>query len=312
MGSKLDETHQDLTRFAAALRAHPVETLDEAAKKKVFRAPPPTGESRKDRKQQAKQERLYGGKEPLGSSIGKPYVPPKNKRSALIPPGEPQTVKVQAEAAVVRTLAALQLTEQRSSTTFKPCKERAMASTAHLRHTLPKPSFVKPDKDNPTIPIRPCRASIGGVARSLQKDMSNASEPVVKQTLQRANSMTGGTRGQLNMKLWGTGVGGQRMETFRGPPGTPKRTDTLASKLGISKKEASKLHGVSTGRADNQKHTSPYSPPGGSKGPAGNREVTRHPLANAKPSSKETGKKTKREEKREAGKIGRGLARIGK
>lgn len=337
MGTKLDEAHQELARIAAALRAHP---LDEGAKQ--------PGESRKDRKRQENLERFYHRKAPLDQPIHQPYRAParpqvparqnprdsvKNESAAWpdcnAKPGSSERLaklkgvlqraaavgskqRLTSDVALPRTLAALRLDEERSSTTFKPCKERAMVSTPHLRHRLPKNMFVKPSDDNPTMPIRPCRASLGGVARSLQPDMADASEAEVKQVLRRANSMTGGTRGALNMRLWGTGVGGQRMETFRGPPGTPKRTDTLAKKLGISKKEASKLHGVSTGRADNQKHTAPYSPPGGSKGPAGNREVPRHPLAHAKPPSKETNKKTKRTEKREAGKIARGQARIGR
>lgn len=332
MGKKLDEAHQELTRIAAALRAHPVGTLDEAAKKPVFRKPPPPGQSRKDRKQQAKQEKLYGGKEPLGTDFGKPYQPPAARPKPLKEQdaGLPERLeklramlrlvgavsgrqRLDSDVAIPRTLVALQITEERSSTTFSKCKEGAMLSTAHLRHRIPKNQFVKPDKDNPTLPVRPgCRASNAALGRAIQKDMGDADEATAQAVIRRVNSVTGGTRGAGRLKLWGTGVGGQRMETFRGPPGTPKRTETLAKKLGISKKEASKLHGISTGRPDNQKHTTPYSPPGGSKGPAGNREVPRHPLAHAKPPSKETGKKTKRTEKREAGKIGRGLARIGR
>lgn len=294
MGAKLDEAHAALARIAAALSTAAPSQLGEAKE----------GPSRQERKRQKNLERLYGGKSPLDQSIGKPYQPKS-------PPAPPRSVK--EEAAAPRTLQAMALVEERSSTTFKSCKDRAMVSTAHLRHRLPKPWFVKPDKDNPTYPVRTdCRASLAGLGRAIQKDMANPDEKVADQVIRRVNSTTGGTRGRLNLRLWGTGRGGQRMETFRGKPGTPKRTDTLAKKLGISKKEASALHGVSTGRADSQKHTPPYSPPGGSKGPAGNREVPRHPLAHAKPSRKESGKKEKRQEKREAGKIERGQARIGR
>jgi hypothetical protein len=414
MGSKLDEAHQELTYIAAALRAHPVETLDEAKKK-------PGELSRKERKQQEKQNALYRGKAPMNQDSGRPYVPesksksksppvsrptvpttpiappsaaavriisappapptpvkivapekpaekPKAERSTprapkIEPKAEPQSLlsriskrvlpgflggqekpasdepkaphasrlgqikgflkslkdrlfgrkRLDSDVSMPRTLMALRLTEERSSTTFKPCKDRAMVSTAHLRHTLPKPWFVKPDEENPTFPVRTdCRSSLAALGRAIQPDMANPDEAIVNSVLRRVNSTTGGTRGRLNLRLWGTGRGGQRMETYRGAPGTPKRTDTLAKKLGISKKEASALHGISTGRADNQKHTSPYSPPGGSKGPAGNREVPRHPLAHAKAPVKSSGKKAKRTEKREAGKIGRGLARIGR
>lgn len=221
--------------------------------------------------------------------------------------------KLMDDIFVPRTLLAMQITEERNETTFKPCKQRAMVSTAHLRHSIPKPWFVKPDEENPTYPVRTdCRASLAALGRAIQHDMGNPDEDIVGEVLKRVNATTGQTRGRLRLRLWGTGRGGRRMETFRGPPGKAKRTDTLAKKLGISKKDASKLHGVSTGRADNQKHTPPYSPPGGSKGPAGNREVPRHPLAHAKPPTKETTKKTKRQERREAHKIGRGQAKIGR
>jgi len=181
-----------------------------------------------------------------------------------------------------RTTLLLSLIEQRSSTTFKKCPKGAMISTPGMRHSLPLNTFVNPDKKNPTRPIRSsCRASLGGVARSLQKDMGNAGEGTTKQTLQRINAL-GGTRGKTRFRAWGTGVGGKRMETYRGKPGTPNRTSSLAKRLGISKKKAAKLHGVSTGKADMVKHTSPYSPVGGAKGPAGNREVTRAAGAHAK------------------------------
>jgi hypothetical protein len=84
------------------------------------------------------------------------------------------------------------------------------------------------------------------------------------------------------------------METFRGPPHKSKRTSNLAKRLGISKKKASKLHGISTGRPDMVKHTSPYSPVGGSKGPSGNREVARSPLAHAKPKHKKSKRSSRR------------------
>ena len=219
----------------------------------------------------------------------------------------------QDDVEIPRTIAAMLLAEQRSSTTFGACPKRSMAGTPYLRHSLPKNMFVKPDKDNPTFPIRAgCRASKAGVLRALQKDMSGADEAVVKQVKQRINSQ-GGTRGKDRLRAWGTGVGGRRMETYRGKPGTPMRTASLAKKLGISKNSASKLHGTSTGRPDNQKHTSPYSPPGGSKGPAGNREVTRSHLADAKPTGKKRSKGSqKRRAAREAGTIGRGKAKIGR
>lgn len=212
-----------------------------------------------------------------------------------------------------RTLHAMQLAEQRSSTTFKKCPKGAMISTPGMRHSMPKNTFVNPDEDNPTFPIRPgCRASKGGVLRALQKDMSGAGESTVKQVLQRINAQ-GGTRGKDKIKGWGTGVGGKRMETYRGKSGTPMRTKSLAKKLGISRKAASKLHGISTGRPDNVKHTAPYSPTGGSKGPSGNREVARAHGAHAKGEGK---KRSKRSEKRRASSravtAARGKALIGR
>jgi hypothetical protein len=202
--------------------------------------------------------------------------------------------KLMSDKGMPRTMLALQLVEERSSTTFKKCPKGAMVSTPHLRHSLPLNTFAKPDEDNPTFPIRAgCRASKGGVLRALQKDMSGASEGVVKQVLQRINSQ-GGVRGKDRIKGWGTGVGGKRMETFRGPPHKSKRTSNLAKRLGISKKKASKLHGISTGRPDMVKHTSPYSPVGGSKGPSGNREVARSPLAHAKPKHKKSKRSSRR------------------
>ncbi len=212
-----------------------------------------------------------------------------------------------------RTLAAMRLVEQRSSTTFKKCPKGAMISTPGMRHSMPKNTFVNPDEDNPTFPIRPgCRASKGGVLRALQKDMSGAGESTVKQVLQRINAQ-GGTRGKDKIKGWGTGVGGKRMETYRGKSGTPMRTKSLAKKLGISRKAAAKLHGISTGRPDNVKHTAPYSPTGGSKGPSGNREVARAHGAHAKGEGK---KRSKRSEKRRASSravtAARGKALIGR
>jgi len=213
-----------------------------------------------------------------------------------------------------RTLLALQLSEERSSTTFKKCKRGAMVSTPHLRHTLNSKIFVKDDEDNPTFPVRAgCRSSKAGVLRALQKDMSGADEATVKAVLQRINTgKSGGTRGKDAIKGWGTGVGGKRMETFRGKPGTPKRTASLAKKLGISKSKAAKLHGISTGKPDNQKHTAPYSPPGGSKGPSGNREVHKAKNAHAKPAGKKKSKGSKKRKKaRREGAVGRSRARLG-
>jgi hypothetical protein len=196
-----------------------------------------------------------------------------------------------------RTFRAMQLVEERSSTTFKKCKQGAMISSKTLRHSLNRHTFVNPDKKHPTFPIRAgCRASKGGVLRSLQKDMSNASEATVKQVLRRMNTGgSGGVRGKDTIHGWGTGVGGKRMNTYRGKPHMPKRTKSLAKRLGISRKNASKLYGISTGKPDLAKHTSPYSPPGGSKGPSGNREVRR-----ASGRGEQKRKKSKGSEKRRA------------
>lgn len=211
------------------------------------------------------------------------------------------------------TFMALYLGEERSSTTFKKCPKGAMVSTAHLRHSLPKNMFVNPDEDNPTYPIRPgCRSSLAALGRAIQPDMANSDEAIVKQVIQRVNQM-GGTRGKTRLRLWGTGKGGKRMETFRGPPGTPKRTGKSKKLKKQFGKKASKLHGVSTGKPDNQKHTPPYSPPGGSKGPAGNREVPRHPDAHKKPPGKKKSKGSqKRRAAQQAGTIKRGKAKIGR
>lgn len=220
--------------------------------------------------------------------------------------------KLLGEAHLPRTLLAMGMTEERSSTTFKKCSPGAMIATPYLRHSLPMNQFVNPDDENPTFPIRSnCRASMGGVTRALQKDMSGAGEATVKQVLQRINQM-GGTRGKTKFKAWGTGVGGKRMETYRGKPGTPKRTDSLAKKLGISKKKASALHGISTGKSDMVKHTPPYSPVGGAKGPAGNREVNRADQAHAKPSHKQSKRKEKRKAASRAVTIARGKALAGR
>lgn len=214
---------------------------------------------------------------------------------------------------VPSTVLALYLSEERSSTTFKKCAKGALVSTKGLRHSLPKNMFVNPDKDNPTYPIRSdCRPSLAGVGRALQGDMANSNEAITKQAMQRVNQM-GGTRGKTRLRLWGTGKGGKRMETFRGAPGTPKRTGKVKKLQAKFGKKAAKLHGVSTGRADNQKHTPPYSPPGGSKGAAGNREVYRHPEANSKPKGKLKSKGSqKRAAAQEAGTIKRGKRKIGR
>lgn len=219
--------------------------------------------------------------------------------------------KILGESQMTRTMRAIALVEERSSTTFKKCAKGAMISSPGMRHSMPKNTFAKPDEDNPTFPIRSgCRASKGGVLRALQKDMSGADEALTKQVLQRINAQ-GGTRGKDRIKGWGTGVGGKRMETYRGNPHTPKRTDSLAKRLGISKKKASKLHGVSTGRADPVKHTSPYSPAGGSKGPAGNREVHRATGAHSKPKIMQSKRKERRKAASRAVTIARGKALAG-
>ena len=211
-----------------------------------------------------------------------------------------------------RTMLALSLVEERSSTTFKKCPKGALISTRGLRHSMPLNMFANPNKDNPTFPIRAgCRASKGGVARALQKDMSGAGEALTKQVLQRINAQ-GGTRGKDRFKAWGTGVGGKRMETYRGKPHTPQRTASLAKRLGISKKKAAALHGVSTGRPDMVKHTSPYSPVGGSKGAAGNREVARSPGAHEKPHRLHSKRKKKRVASSRAVTSARGTALAGR
>jgi len=210
------------------------------------------------------------------------------------------------EPAVSQTMRILG--EERSSTTFKRCSPGAMVSTPYLRHTLPLNTFVNPDDENPTFPIRPnCRPSLVALGRAMQPDMANSNEGTVNQVLKRVNQM-GGTRGKARVKLWGTGVGGKRMETYRGRPGEAERTDTLAKKLGISKKKASKLHGISTGQPDMVKHTPPYSPVGGSKGPAGNREVPRAANAHAKTDEKMSKGKKRRRASSRAVTIARGKA----
>jgi len=200
----------------------------------------------------------------------------------------------------LRTMYAMALVEERSSTTFKRCPRGAMVSTPYLRHSLPLNTFVNPREDFPTFPIRPdCRASLAGLGRALQRDMSGADRRLVSRVIALVNRL-GGIKGKARIRLWGTGVGGKRMETYRGKPHTPKRTHYLAKKLGISKRKAAKLYGTSTGRPDMIKHTIPYSPVGGTKGPAGQREVPRAELAHAKPKRKLS--------RRKAGRIAAGRA----
>jgi len=142
-------------------------------------------------------------------------------------------------------------------TSFKKCPKGAMVSTPYLRHELPKNTFVKAgggfDGKTPTLPIRPgCRASLGGVARSLQFSKQNKS--TTRQVLARINRL-GGTRGKAQFRAWGTGVGGARMETKRGPSGAPRRT---------------KGYGTPTGERDDRIHTASHE-----HGKAGLREVPR-------------------------------------
>jgi hypothetical protein len=140
--------------------------------------------------------------------------------------------------------------------------------------------------------------------------MSNAGEGVTKQVIQRINAQ-GGTRGKDKLKAWGTGKGGKRMNTYRGKPHSPQRTKSLAKRLGISRKKAAGLYGVSTGRPDMVKHTSPYSPVGGAKGPSGNREVSRAGRSSDKSRKKSKGSEKRRKASREVTHA-RGKALIGR
>jgi hypothetical protein len=180
-------------------------------------------------------------------------VQPSNKLEHKLHPRVQQTAQ-QESSSVPRTLLALSLAEERSSTTFKKCG--AMVSTPFLRHSIPSDKFAKKDKDNPTYPSRgsKCRASAAGNLRALQ--YANPSAETIKKVMSNVNKSSG-----MRMRAWGTGtgVGGKRMEK-------------------TSKGEW---------RPDNAKHTPPYSPPaGGTKGAAGSREPARARLAAAKPEHK--------------------------
>ena len=152
-----------------------------------------------------------------------------------------------------------------NSTTFKSCSGTggAMAASKTLRHSLPKNIFVNDDPDHPTWPVRSdCRPSMAGLGRAMQmagpKGKSGKRGPtknadIKSQVMGRVNK--GEIRGGRRLKLWGTGVGGQRMETHRGPPGTPERDPD---------------YGESTGKRDEHLHTARSE-----HSKAGNREVKR-------------------------------------
>lgn len=181
-----------------------------------------------------------------------------------------------------------------NQTTFKKCDPGAMVGTPYLRHDNPLNTYVNPDADYPTWPIRPgCRASLAGVGRALQ--YADPNEAVVRQVIGRVNRL-GGIRGKARLHLWGTGVGGQRMETHRGPSGAPKRD---------------KDYGISTGERDDRLHTARAE-----QHVRGNRRIDPVPL-NAAKRSKKKGKavskgKTKRSEASRLGTIVTGKKTIGR
>lgn len=175
-------------------------------------------------------------------------------------------------------------------TTFKKCSPGAMISTPHLRQELPLNQFSNPDDKYPTWPLRPgCRASLAGLGRALQ--FANPNRQLKKAVIQKVNAL-GGVRGKARIKLWGTGVGGSRMETHRGPSGAPKRN---------------KRYGTPTGERDNRLHTD-----SDEHGQRGNREVPRaHGHAAKQPIGPKTKRKTHREKSARAAHISRGQKRIG-
>ena len=177
-----------------------------------------------------------------------------------------------------------------NSTTFKKCPQGAMVGTPYLRQEIPLNRFVKPSDDNPTYPVRDnCRASMAGVGRALQ--YANPGKAVVKQVLARVNRL-GGIRGKARLRLWGTGVGGSRMETNRGPSGAPKRDGS---------------YGTPTSKRDERLHTAAHE-----HGKAGNREVPRaHGHAAKPPTSKMSKGKKKRDASSRKVTITRGQKKLG-
>lgn len=230
--------------------------------------------------------------------VAKPVVPQVKVTPKVTKPAEPEWLKLlnkmsdefEKEETMYIPKTAVVL-EAKSSTTFKKCSPGAMLSTAYLRHKIPQDRFVNRDDDHPTWPIRPeCRASLAGLGRALQ--YAKPGETVKREVLSRVNRL-GGIKGKSRIRLWGTGVGGERMKTHRGKSGTPKRH---------------KEYGKPTDRVDNKLHTAKAE-----HGRAGNREVERHPLAGAKPEKhKVSGKKAKREEKRRLAQVKRGKHAIGR
>jgi len=180
---------------------------------------------------------------------------------------------------------------KKNETSWKKCPRGALISSPGLRHSMPLNTFVNPDPDYPTFPVRSnCRASMAGVARSLQFARPNQS--VIDQVLKRVNK--GEIRGSRRLKLWGTRVGGQRMETHRGPSGKPKRHPD---------------YGTSTGERDERLHTAKAE-----HGKAGNREVARAAgHASRSVAKKKTSKgKQKKTAASRKGTIARGKRTIGR
>lgn len=239
-----------------------------------------------------------------------------------------------------RTFRAMKLVEERSSTTFQKCSPGAMISTPYLRKSIPQDRFVKQSEDGyHTFVVRPdCRASIAGGLRAAQFD--NVSPATAAAFRQRINRM-GGVNSRIRMRAWEPGkrvkthssIAPSKIQFERLVPRIAsklkdkeglsdaaaeskakkiakkilrelqdKKKSALAKRYGISKNEASKLHGKpkrdKSGSVikDDKPHTAKRE-----WGRAGNREVPRSPLHAAAPEEKKRGRRpTKR---REQGKL---------
>ena len=239
-----------------------------------------------------------------------------------------------------RTFRAMQLVEERSSTTFKKCSPGAMVSTPFLRKSMPQDRFVKQSKDgNHTFAVRPeCRASVAGGLRATQFD--NVSPSTASTYRQRVNRM-GGVNSRIKMRAWEPG---KRVKTHSSAAPSKvqferlvpriagklkqkeglddnaaeskakkiakkilrdlqdKRESALAKRYGISKNEAGKLHGKAK-RDETGKAVKDEKPHTAKSewGRAGNREVPRSPLHAATPEEEKRGRRPTN--RREQGKL---------
>ena len=178
------------------------------------------------------------------------------------------------QRAYSRTMAAMSLAEEKNKTSFTTCKDRPpMKATPYARHSTPEHLFAKQDKENPTYrDPGNCRAAAAGNLRMMQ--YNKPPRETQKRIMRDASDVP-------NFHAWGTGVGGVRMKTL---------------------KDGTKVRDV--------KHTPPYSPPGGSKGPSGNRQIMSVPFANAKPDWKK--RDQMRAKDRKGNRTSQAMAKAGK